>query len=237
MAATTIMLRCVPKRYTAWDLVSELERFAVRMLFDFVYVPWDKNSVTNMSYAFVNFCDRSVASCVAERMSGVPWLGSRSGQVIQTKVAHVQGLALNLQRFRAQVASKGGVVAAHAPLVFERGVYVPWDAALAGHCAEPPALCKDGGDSEEQPAGGDEEEEASQWTPVPTQASTSAGRSTADSEEGGDNELTVAGDPAADPAGRPQLTAAQLDGLAASRRQVKDLLMRLMVDRPCAAAI
>lgn len=46
-----------------------MDRFTARDTFDFVYVPWDRSSVTNMSYAFVNFVDSHVADVAAHRMT------------------------------------------------------------------------------------------------------------------------------------------------------------------------
>lgn len=126
---TTIMMRNLPKRYTAWDMVYELERFVARSSFDFVYVPWDRSSVTNMSCAFVNFTSGDVARQAIGLMDGTPWVGA-PGRVAKIRPAHVQGLAVNLQRFQMQVASKGAVNADHAPLVFDRGTCIPWERAL-----------------------------------------------------------------------------------------------------------
>lgn len=135
---TTIMLRNVPKKYTAWDLVYELERYAARTSFDFVYTPWDKHSVTNMSCAFVNFVRSDVASLVASRMDGMPW-ACAPNRLVKIKPAHVQGLFVNLQRFHSEVAVRGVVNDSHVPLVFERSIPIPWDeVVVGGRCSPTP---------------------------------------------------------------------------------------------------
>lgn len=243
------MMRNVPKKYTAWDLVYELDRFTARDTFDFVYVPWDRSSVTNMSYAFVNFVDSHVADVAAHRMSGVEWVGGQPGRVIRIMPARVQGLFGNLQRFRDEVASRGGVIAAHTPLVFGRGAYVAWDVALSMLSGGPGAaaarsLGRCNG--------------AFPWPPcdahcVPANAAGAtfgctaqrlpySGWGAADSEENtadaascdteGDSSSSSEAlrgsqaDAASDSPAR-RLTAAQLEGLSESKKRMQDLLLRV----------
>lgn len=272
---TTIMMRNLPRKYTSWDLVYELERFTTRASFDFVYVPWDRSSVTNMSYAFVNFVDSGVAMCITRHMDGRAWAGS-PGRVARIRPAHVQGLAVNLERFQMQVASKGAIVDEHAPLVFEQAASIPWDvalerqAAVRGHAARaarasqlgsaaiPPGHKRLGGTTfEERPPrvslasqsalrrglSPEDSEDSAEGSTCLTEGSASSSGSLLNS--GSDSRTRRAAarvsfaqvammgvgngvDHSGVAQPRPCLTAAQVEGLAASKLQVRELLVHLL---------
>lgn len=100
---TTIMLRNVPKKYTAWELVLDVERFAARSAFDFVYVPCDKSSVTNMSYAFVNFVEPGVAALACCHMDGAP-RGACGGGALRGRSSRSEDQCRQKERGDANIA-------------------------------------------------------------------------------------------------------------------------------------
>lgn len=133
---TTLLVRHVPRKYVAWDMVMELDRFLSRDMLDFVYVPHVNCVSNNMGYAFVNCPNPEVARILLQRMQGQAWTDSTSTRKMQAKPAYVQGLATNLRQFQAKVAHRTGAVMEHVPLVFERGTLLIIHEAIAKHCTE-----------------------------------------------------------------------------------------------------
>lgn len=129
---TTLMIRNLPRRFTAWDLVAELELYMRRSAFNFVYVPWDRKNSNNMGYAFVNFTETNSAALAYSSMEGQEWrLGARA-RLMKLVPAHVQGLAQNLGRYAEQGEAPD---AGHFPLVFLDGSPVLLEEALRRHSA------------------------------------------------------------------------------------------------------
>eukprot|EP00428_Durinskia_dybowskii_P041693 CAMPEP_0170259558 /NCGR_PEP_ID=MMETSP0116_2-20130129/29651_1 /TAXON_ID=400756 /ORGANISM="Durinskia baltica, Strain CSIRO CS-38" /LENGTH=273 /DNA_ID=CAMNT_0010510605 /DNA_START=83 /DNA_END=905 /DNA_ORIENTATION=- len=133
---TTLLVRHVPRKYVAWDMVIELDRFLDRKLLDFVYVPHVNGVSNNMGYAFVNCPNPSVARTLLERMQGQPWADVNTTRKMQVKPAYVQGLATNLRQFQDKVAHRNESVMEHVPLVFERGMLLIIQEAIAKYCTQ-----------------------------------------------------------------------------------------------------
>jgi len=125
--ATTLMFRHLPRKYTARDLVSVLEQYVTPAAFDFVYVPWDKNSTNNMAYAFVNFVDLPTACMIAATMNGSIWPNDPRMREMKIIVATLQGFVANLMRYYETVADPS---LSHCPLVFRNGDEMPFHAAV-----------------------------------------------------------------------------------------------------------
>lgn len=115
---TTLMIRNLPRKFAAWDMVAELRLHALPGTFDFVYVPWDRKGVDNVGYAFANFLDATLAAEVLASMNGADWRTGFRCRPIKVQPAHVQGLDANLSRFEEQGAF---VDPDHAPLLFAGG--------------------------------------------------------------------------------------------------------------------
>jgi len=126
-----LMIRNLPRRFTSWDLVAELQLYIRRSSFDYIYVPWDKKGVNGMGFAFVNFVSPEMAVAACSAMENREWKTGYSTKRMQLVFARIQGLAENLRRFADQCDEQDG---RHAPLIFVSGVQVRIDAALYGLC-------------------------------------------------------------------------------------------------------
>eukprot|EP00428_Durinskia_dybowskii_P039415 CAMPEP_0170276262 /NCGR_PEP_ID=MMETSP0116_2-20130129/38116_1 /TAXON_ID=400756 /ORGANISM="Durinskia baltica, Strain CSIRO CS-38" /LENGTH=333 /DNA_ID=CAMNT_0010527535 /DNA_START=70 /DNA_END=1073 /DNA_ORIENTATION=- len=127
---TTLLVRGIPRKYSAWDVVRELDAIMDPEAYDFVYVARKRNAPSNMGFAFLNFVSPASAQAAFNLMSGQQWKSSGS---LKVSAADVQGLASNLRRFRNAVGYLQGRDIAQAPLVFKDGEQVPIDVAL-GRC-------------------------------------------------------------------------------------------------------
>merc|ERR1712100_652780 len=67
-ALTTIMIRNVPNRYSQRELINELKGLGFAGTFDFLYVPLDLGTMSNVGYAFVNFTHHSWAEKCMEML-------------------------------------------------------------------------------------------------------------------------------------------------------------------------
>mmetsp|Transcript_121582 Transcript_121582/g.349467 ORF Transcript_121582/g.349467 Transcript_121582/m.349467 type:complete len:290 (+) Transcript_121582:2-871(+) len=125
------MIRNLPRKFIAWDLVKELDLYMDRSAYDFVYVPWDKASLHNMGYGFVNFVDVDLARMAFAKLEGQAWQTGMRTRGAKLAPARVQGLADNLERY---TAAGGEPEAGHRPLVFQGGAFVDLTSALRCFC-------------------------------------------------------------------------------------------------------
>jgi len=124
---TTLMFRHLPRKYTARDLEAILEQHVTSAAFDFVYVPWDRNSSSNMAYAFVNFVDLPTARMITATMNGSIWPNDPRMREMKIIPAKLQGFEANLMRYYNSVADP---VLSHCPLIFRKGQQMPFQAAV-----------------------------------------------------------------------------------------------------------
>lgn len=99
---TTLMIRNIPNRYNQRELIVELEALGFAGTFDFLYVPLDKGTMSNVGYAFVNFVDPVNAERCMEEFQGYRFKRHRkvSGKIAAVSVAHIQGLEANLAHYK-----------------------------------------------------------------------------------------------------------------------------------------
>lgn len=98
---TTLMIRNIPNRYTQKELMAELEDMELGGTFDFLYVPLDKGTMSNVGYAFVNFREPEWAQKCMLAFQDYHFKRHRkiSGKVAAVSVAHLQGLEANLAHY------------------------------------------------------------------------------------------------------------------------------------------
>jgi len=99
---TTLMIRNIPNRYTQRELIIELEALGFTGTFDFLYVPLDKGTMSNVGYAFVNFIDPANAAKCMQAFHGYRFKRHRkvSGKIAAVSIAHIQGLEANLAHYK-----------------------------------------------------------------------------------------------------------------------------------------
>mmetsp|Transcript_11222 Transcript_11222/g.32021 ORF Transcript_11222/g.32021 Transcript_11222/m.32021 type:complete len:267 (+) Transcript_11222:62-862(+) len=137
---TTLMIRNMPRKYTIWQLVSDLDNFVPRSAYDMVYLPWDEHSSSSMGFAFVNFLEADTAQSFRARMEGQPFRQIDSERFAKVLPAHVQGSAAYLRRFR------GGRVQPNIEdclLLLRQGAIVPIRSVLHTEHAESDGLATD----------------------------------------------------------------------------------------------
>jgi len=136
--ATTIMFRNIPRKHSANDVVAELDLYVTRDAFDFVYVPWFRNSSSNMGHAFVNFTRPAVELAFASKLQGTQWSSrwpsKKTPKIIRMVPASVQGFTANLQRFQLHNTASDDL--GHYPRIFQRGIEVDVQAFLDGQVVD-----------------------------------------------------------------------------------------------------
>jgi len=98
---TTLMIRNIPNRYTQRELICELDDLGFAGTFDFLYIPLDKVTMSNVGYAFVNFTTKEWAKRCMDSFQNYRFKRHRktSGKIAAVSVAHLQGLEANLAHY------------------------------------------------------------------------------------------------------------------------------------------
>lgn len=97
---TTLMIRNIPNRYSQRELINELKTLGFGGTFDFLYIPLDLGTMSNVGYAFVNFVDNLWAEKCMESFQNYRFRRHRQvGKVAAVSVAHIQGLDGNLKHY------------------------------------------------------------------------------------------------------------------------------------------
>merc|ERR1712070_1213924 len=97
---TTLMIRNIPNRYSQRELINELKSLGFGGTFDFLYVPLDLGTMSNVGYAFVNFTDAAWAEKSMAVLQNHRFKRHRqAGKVAAVSIAHIQGLDANLKHY------------------------------------------------------------------------------------------------------------------------------------------
>lgn len=102
---TTVMARNIPSNYAQRDLMEDLADLGLSGTFDFLYIPLDKNTMTNVGYAFVNFLDPRYAAQCMTVLQGFRFKRNRRdrGRLAAASPAHIQGLEANMRHYEKAV--------------------------------------------------------------------------------------------------------------------------------------
>lgn len=124
-ARTTVMIRNIPCRWSAEDLLSVLAH-VIEGSWDLLYMPCKTAEVANAGYAFMNFCSSQDTLRLFNAMHGRQWPHTRSGKICEIRYARIQGRqllthlnsgdSLNASAFRGYLAyPSGGSIVVHGP--------------------------------------------------------------------------------------------------------------------------
>ena len=89
-ARTTVMIRNIPCRWTAEDLLAVLSGF-IRHSWDLLYMPCKNSDVAHAGYAFMNFRAPQDTLGLFNAMHGRCWPNTRSSKICEVRYARIQG--------------------------------------------------------------------------------------------------------------------------------------------------
>jgi hypothetical protein len=105
--ATTVMLRNIPNRYTAEELLSEVIDEGFNSSFDFFYLPADFGTKRNRGYAFINFTAPDLARGFAQIFANRKLTRYSTQKTLDAVPAVTQGFDENVLNYtRKEAKSK-----------------------------------------------------------------------------------------------------------------------------------
>lgn len=108
-ARTTVMIRNIPCRWTAEDLLAVLSSI-IRHSWDLLYMPCKNSDVAHAGYAFMNFRAPQDTLALFNAMHGRCWPNTRSSKICEVRYARIQGRHLLTHLFSH--AAQGSTAAA-----------------------------------------------------------------------------------------------------------------------------
>ncbi|CAE7223887.1 Myo16 [Symbiodinium necroappetens] len=115
---TTLMLRRLPPEMTTDTLLAMLN-IVTPGRFDFVYVPYDRHKLVNISLAFINFTDSGAAKEAQEFFHLLN--DAHAAWNIVACAGNVQGFSFNAAYYVARFGIRA-IHDAHAPVLFKNGM-------------------------------------------------------------------------------------------------------------------
>jgi hypothetical protein len=103
----TAMMRNLPNNYSQKLLVEELQSAGFAGLYDFLYLPMDKETKANKGYAFINFIAPCYTWGFKIHYEGKRMPGFNSGKLVSISKAALQGLAANVAHYSSSRVSRG----------------------------------------------------------------------------------------------------------------------------------
>jgi hypothetical protein len=104
---TTIMVRCIPLKYTQEELIEEVQK--VNANFNFLYLPKGNKANKNVGYAFINFTSAIEAAQFMEMFEGHCFEHQSKANIqkqAQVSYADLQGYDANVKFFKRSRACK-----------------------------------------------------------------------------------------------------------------------------------
>jgi len=123
------MLRHIPNRYTARQLVELLDSHGFKNSYDFVYLPIDFQNKVNLGYCFVNLTCHEVALRFQQGFDGFTSWRFDSCKASEVSWAHPhQGLDEHIERYRNSPVMHDSMPVEYKPMIFKNGVQMPFPA-------------------------------------------------------------------------------------------------------------
>lgn len=126
---TTIMLRHLPNNYTQEMFLAMVKNEGFADLFDFVYLPTDFRTRAGLGYAFVNLTDPEAVPRFWDVFEGYTNWDLPTQKVCELSWSTpLQGLTAHIERFRNHPVMHPTVPDNFKPMLFQKGVRVPFPA-------------------------------------------------------------------------------------------------------------
>jgi len=104
--ATTVMLRNLPNRYTAEELIAEMLAAGFQGAFDFFYLPIDFTTKRNKGYCFINFHSQPVAGYFVQKFHQQRLTRYATRKILEVSPALTQGLEANVAQYARKDAQR-----------------------------------------------------------------------------------------------------------------------------------
>ena len=118
---TTVMLRNIPNRYTAEELLAELFFEGFKGSFDYLYLPVDFRTKCNRGFAFINFIASECARVFKQVFHNVRLTRYATRKRVLVSSAVRQGLRENVEHYVLERGHIGNPW--FRPLIFDWGKY------------------------------------------------------------------------------------------------------------------
>jgi len=127
MERTTVMMKNIPNKYTQDSVMDLIHRRGFKSSYDFLYLPIDFRSKSNMGYAFINFCTPEDAQRFAAAFTGYQEWGFNSIKVCEVTWSRpFQGLAAHIDRYRNSPTMHSSIPMEFKPAIFFAGQRLPF---------------------------------------------------------------------------------------------------------------
>jgi len=130
---TSLMIRNLPNRHTAAQLITELHDMGFEGAYNFLYLPTDWRRGCNVGYAFINFKEPEAAARFTKLFAGHTFKQTNSRKVGAVAQARIQGFEANIEHFIAALQTASDKK--EWPIVFRDDVQVPWQQVVEEHSA------------------------------------------------------------------------------------------------------
>ncbi len=140
LTRTTLMIRNIPNRYQAAEVMSLLKSVGLENSYDFLYVPLDFRNAANLGYAFINMLSPADTLTLHGKFNGKRWDDRNSKKVCEITYARVQGRTPLIEHFKdARFPGKAEAAAATTeeakkflPLVWNKKLTVSGKSVVDG---------------------------------------------------------------------------------------------------------
>merc|ERR1712008_546495 len=104
--ATSVMVRHIPNRYKADEVLAEMLVVGFDGTFDFYYLPFDFVTKRNRGYAFINFRDAADACRFVQAFHGQRLTRYPTHKIIEVSPAALQGFDANVAQHVVRKGSR-----------------------------------------------------------------------------------------------------------------------------------
>ena len=100
LTRTTLMMKNLPNKYQAADVMKLINSVGLEGSFDFLYVPLDFRNSANLGYAFINMVEPKDTQRLYDAFAGKRWDEKGSKKVCEIRWARLQGRERLVDHFK-----------------------------------------------------------------------------------------------------------------------------------------